>query len=334
MKKIFAFIAVTIVSTACANSENTSGSAQDAATGSAAKDITNAIFTKSAISCADYANEYQSDVKDVNEKTDFKGSLKITLKDDQCVFATNAIPNHYFNDGASTFVHKVTAQDLSYTIPQTPSMTPEATALSLRTDNAIFLNGVKLDLLSAGCFGIGNGFIGCFDAAHPFRYDPMSPLNDFGTDSHNAHAQPDGTYHYHGNPLAMFTADTKKASPVIGFAADGFPIYGSYFDDNGTIRKAKSSYALKDNGGPRKSADFEGKTLNPGGNYDGTYTDDYVYDAANGDLDECNGMTVNGSYGYYVTDAYPWVLNCFKGTPDKSFNKQPPSGTRPPGSES
>jgi len=73
----------------------------------------------------------------------------------------------------------------------------------------------------------------------------MSPLNDFGTDSHNAHTQPEGTYHYHGSPVAMFYSDTAVVSPVIGFAADDFPIYGSYFDDNGTIRKATSSYQLK-----------------------------------------------------------------------------------------
>ena len=42
----------------------------------------------------------------------------------------------------------------------------------------------------------------------------------------------------------------------------------------------------------------------------------------NGDLDECNGMTVDGDYGYYVTDAYPWVLNCLIGDPDPSFDKR------------
>ena len=32
-------------------------------------------------------------------------------------------------------------------------------------------------------------------------------------------------------------------------------------------------------------------------------------------------MSIGGAYGYYVTDTYPWVLGCFKGTPDTSFNK-------------
>ena len=49
--------------------------------------------------------------------------------------------------------------------------------------------------------------------------------------------------------------------------------------------------------------------------------DDYEYVANSGDLDECNGMTVNGQYGYYVTESYPWVIACFSGTPASSFNK-------------
>ncbi|WP_417274339.1 YHYH protein [Celeribacter halophilus] len=46
--------------------------------------------------------------------------------------------------------------------------------------------------------------------------------------------------------MAMFEQSNPTApSPVIGFTADGFPIYGSYIDDNGTIRPARSSYRLK-----------------------------------------------------------------------------------------
>ena len=44
--------------------------------------------------------------------------------------------------------------------------------------------------------------------------------NDFGTDSHNAHTQPDGAYHYHGSPNAMFDSWGDTESGVIGFAAE------------------------------------------------------------------------------------------------------------------
>ena len=65
--------------------------------------------------------------------------------------------------------------------------------------------------------------------------------NDFGTDSHNAHTQPDGAYHYHGDPVAMYDTSGETASGVIGFAADGFPIFGPYIDEDG-IRKVQSGY--------------------------------------------------------------------------------------------
>ena len=106
-------------------------------------------------------------------------------------------------------------------------------------------------------------------------------------------------------------ADDSRPSPVIGFAADGFPIYGPYFDDAGTVRRAVSGYRLK--AGTRAGG--------PGGAYDGTFVDDYEWADGVGDLDRCNGMAVGGQYGYYVTDAYPYVLGCFAGTPDDSFRK-------------
>ncbi|WP_368408951.1 YHYH protein [Celeribacter halophilus] len=62
-----------------------------------------------------------------------------------------------------------------------------------------------------------------------------------------------------------------------------------------------------------------------GGTYDGTFIDDWEYIPGSGDLDQCNGMTQNGVYGYVVTATYPHVLGCFTGSPDPSFNKHPPN---------
>ena len=99
---------------------------------------------------------------------------------------------------------------------------------------------------------------------------------------------------------------------VVGFAADGFPIYGGYFNDNGTIRRAQSSHQLRS--GSRVSG--------PGGTYDGTFIDDYEFVSGSGDLDDCNGMIIDGSYGYYITEGYPYLLACFRGAPDDSFLKR------------
>lgn len=280
-----------------------------------AVDITDVILKKRTANCADYVNNYKSSVQDVNRQLSFQGNFSVSVSGDKCIFTSNAIPNHNFNDGESTFVTNVSEQNVKYEVNTNPQKASKNTELSLTTDNAIFLNGVKLDLLSAGCYGVGDGKIGCSDITQPWRFDPMSSLSNFNIDSHNAHTQGDGTYHYHGSPVALFDSNNAVVSPVIGFAADGFPIFGSYFDDNGTIRKAKSSYQLKK--GRRRAI----KGINPGGRYDGRYRNDYRYVAGSGDLDECNGMTINGVYGYFVTESYPWVIGCFKGTPDSSFNK-------------
>lgn len=137
----------------------------------------------------------------------------------------------------------------------------------------------------------------------------------FGADEHNARTQPDGVYHYHGNPLALFLNNNPDTlSPVIGFAADGFPIFGSYVSDAAGVRLARSSYQLKN--GIRPGGD--------GGKFDGTFVDDWECVAGSGDLDECNGMTQERIYGYVITETYPHVMACFMGTPDKSFKKAPP----------
>ena len=278
-------------------------------------DITDQLFTNRSQDCQSYVESYQSTVLDVNNSIVFAGELTIEVSNGKCIFSTNAIPNHDFNDGAQAFPNDVAVQDDRYEITTTPTFANSITALSLQTDNAILLNGVKVDLLAAGCFGIGNGKTGCGDINQPWRYDPMFIANGFNIDSHNAHAQGDGTYHYHGTPNAFYHAENNGTeSPVVGFAADGFPIFGPYFDDGGSIRKAQSSYRLK--AGQRPSGDGE-----PGGTYDGAFRDDYEFVEGAGDLDECNGMIIDGVYGYFITDEYPYILSCFSGTPDPSFNK-------------
>ena len=278
-------------------------------------DITGVTLTSQSTNCTDYANSFTSLANDVGNNAAFSGSLQISVTNGSCVFETNAIPNHDFNDVAQTFPNNVAPQVDQYTVSASPVVAGSPTALSLTRDNAVLLNGVKIDLLAAACFEVGDGRVGCNDPAQPWRYDPMHVPNGFRVDSHNAHTQPDGTYHYHGLPNALFVADSSTVSPVVGFAADGFAIFGTNIEDNGVVRPVQSSYRLKSGSRPTGAG-------NPGGVYDGTYRDDYEYVAGAGDLDECNGMLVNGSYRYHMTARFPHVIACFKGTPDDSFIKR------------
>lgn len=277
-----------------------------------AHDITDAVLSDRSANCAAYVDNYSATATDVQNAATFAATVVITIDGETCNIRSNAVPNHDFNK-TGRFANQFREQDQNFSVPTAPIAAAQPTPLSLRYDNAIFLNGVKLDLMAAGCFGVGDGRIGCGDMGAPYRYDPLGPGSNFGADEHNAHTQPDGAYHYHGNPLALFEqSDATEASPVIGFAADGFPIFGSFIADGNQVRLAKSSYQLK-------SGERDG---GPGGAYDGTFIDDWEYVEGSGDLDACNGMLQEGVYGYVVTEGYPHVMACFTGTPDPSFQKR------------
>ncbi|WP_395167781.1 YHYH protein [Piscirickettsia salmonis] len=316
---------MTIAVAACASPSHKLGAESHAAayqvTGKAGQDITNMTLTKRSNHCVDYVGQYHAIAEDDHNHQHYTAYLTISTLGDKCVFTSNAIPNHTYNDGKRSLPNDVKPQYQVYQITRLPTFAAQTTPLSLRQDNAIFLNGVKVDVLAAGCYGVGDGRIGCNNMNQPWRYDPIYRLSMFATDSHHAHAQPDGTYHYHAAPNALFSEHGHAPSPVIGFAADGFPIFGSLIDDDGTIRPVTSSYQLRTGSRPSGAG-------NPGGQYDGRFRDDYIYMKNSGDLDECNGMTVNGVYGYYITATFPYILNCFKGTPDPSFNKKRPEHQR------
>ena len=281
-------------------------------------DITDKNLTLRDGICSYYASKSIASAKDLSNNWTQPASVNISMDGKTCMISSNSIPNHSFADATNSFTNTVKQINAEYRITSEPAHAAQTTPLSLTLDNGVFLNGVKLDLIAAGCFGVNDGNKGCSDMSQEWRYDPMSSNAKHRTDSHNAHAQADGTYHYHGDPNALFTQYPLSESPVIGFAADGYPIFGSYIkDSNGAIRKASSSYELRAGARPTSQG-------SPEGSYDGTYRDDYQFSDGAGDLDECNGMTHSGVYGYYVTDAFPWVLNCFKGTPNPSFQKAAP----------
>ena len=133
-----------------------------------------------------------------------------------------------------------------------------------------------------------------------------------------------GFYHYHSTPSVLYDIECEgtEVSPVIGFAADGFPVFGPCFEDaEGNVRAAQSSYVVRE--GVRQGVDgyttpyIVGNVVSD--DYDGQFVGDHEYVEGAGDLDACNGMTVNGQYGYYVTGAYPYVLSCHSGAPSTNF---------------
>ncbi|WP_394154829.1 YHYH protein [Loktanella salsilacus] len=169
-----------------------------------AHDITDAFLTERSANCADYVAEYTASATDVFTKTQYDAAVKVTTDGQTCTIASNAVPNHDFNTDKG-FFHGFAKHEQAYTVTAAPTAAQAPTPLPLGMDNAVFLDGVKLDLVAAGCYGVDDGLFGCFDMSTPYRFDPMGvESNIFGADAHNAHTQPNGLYHYHGNPMALF----------------------------------------------------------------------------------------------------------------------------------
>jgi hypothetical protein len=104
---------------------------------------------------------------------------------------------------------------------------------------------------------------------------------------------------------------------LIGWAADGFPIYARYghttaTDANSAIKVLASSYRLK------TLPDANRPPISMYGM--GAFTQDYEYVAGLGDLDECNGRNgvtpefPKGIYHYIATDTFPHLQRCVKGS--------------------
>lgn len=182
-------------------------------------------------------------------------------------------------------------------------------------------------------------------AAEFWRGDPRSGWNyealggavALGLDANHAHVQPTGAYHYHGLPtglLAKLGVDLDEPtagahSPLVGWAADGFPIYAlvgyrNANDAGSAVAELRSSWRLK-------PGDRPGGDRSPSGRHDGTFTADYHFVAGSGDLDECNGRRCvtpefpDGVYAYFLTRDWPVVPRQWRGTPDRSFFKGPPT---------
>ena len=253
-----------------------------------------------------------------------ENKVAITIEGDHRVFHANGLPDHkpgdFPNQGNPNCI---SAQSHTFRVtlkPQTHSQPRPGQGAWF----GVALNGVPFEP------GTGEFWNGQRD----WNYEAGSGFINLGLDQNNAHVQPTGAYHYHGLPTGLMDkmgGDGKKML-LVGYAADGFPIYTSYGYSTATnatsaLRKMRSSWQIKK--GERAGG--------PGGKYDGKFTADYDYVAGSGDLDECNGRIgvtpehPQGIYHYNITDEFPQIARAWRGAPDASFFKRGPGGTGVPG---
>ena len=268
------------------------------------------------------------------EQPNFAHKISITIEGEHRVIRANGVPGHqtgaFPNRGNP---NPIAEQSYHYRVPAEPKVADEITPL-VRQSFGIAVNGVPFDP------GAAEWYLG--DRDSEWRYEPLSGAIALGIDVSHAHVQPTGAYHYHGLPTHLLDTvrlSSTAHSPIIGWAADGYPIYAVYgYDDphdkESSIKPLKSSYQLKK--GSRPGGDRE-----PSGKYDGTFVADYVYKPSSGDLDECNGRFgitpdyPEGTYAYFLTEQWPVIPRNYRGTPSTDFQRRgrphhpPPRRRRP-----
>ncbi len=261
----------------------------------------------------------------ISQQSQLMNQISIEERGGYRYISSNGIPDHapgnFPNAGNP---NSISAQNHRFRVTLTPQLTETSTPT--RPAFGVALNGVPFEPGTAEYWNR--------ERTSGWNYDALSGRINLGLDQHNAHVQPSGSYHYHGLPTGLLQGTSMT---LVGYAADGFPVYGQYgYRDinNSTsgLTSLQSSYRLK--AGQRPNG--------PGGTYDGTFVQDFEYVAGLGDLDECNGRFgvtpehPNGIYHYHITEMFPFIPRCVKGTPDQSFqrrfvNSSPSGDVRPAG---
>ncbi|MFK8058256.1 MAG: YHYH protein [Saprospiraceae bacterium] len=283
---------------------------------------------------------------------------KVEYSDDFVYVTATGIPAYPtgpFLDRNPSFAEN---QESIFQIPLNPTQNTGTLDETVGGNIGIFINGVALFDYRDGvawdpttqslCGGPGNDRCpGGPNATQDWTRDAI-PAEMPGFDCSKGHPAM-GNYHHHQNPSAfkldletvstvcnlydadgLYAIDSTEHAPLIGYAYDGFPIYGAYgfanADGTGGVTRILSGYQLRNI--TERTTKPDGTASDAGPGFDGDYflgyfREDYEFvDDANNDavLDEHNGRICitpeypNGTYAYFATvnadwtSAYPYAV--------------------------
>lgn len=273
---------------------------------------TNSELTTSKLSELNFQKDY------ILTNAQYGTKTVVTLENGNRIMKTNALPNHatgtFPNEGNP---NTISAQDVEYSLPLSPILSGES---KWAREPGVALNGVKFEPETAERFVCETGEV--------YRIEAFQELVDLGLDFNHAHVQPTGAYHYHGIPVELVKElDRGEDLILVGYAKDGFPIYyskGGKYKPSFKLTKDLRTGDACSYRNPKHGMDKELKNTQP----DGTFVSDWEYVAGLGQLDECNGIEVNGQYGYFLTEEYPYMGRCLKGEFKEERRPGPPPGGR------
>jgi hypothetical protein len=166
--------------------------------------------------------------------------VAITVEGESRVIRANGLPDHAMGQFPNAHnPNSASAQNYLFRVPVHPAAAGKLTPVGMQ-NFGIAINGVVFDPAAAEWWHR--------DPTSGWQYEPMTGHLNLGVDQNNAHVQPNGAYHYHGIPTGLLAnvKNAKSRMVLLGWAADGFPIYAPWgygkADDAGSgLKTLKSS---------------------------------------------------------------------------------------------
>ncbi len=239
------------------------------------------------------------------------------------------------------------AKNYTFSFPRNPVVASGTTNVPLLGNLGVAVNGIPVYSVNEG---------------------PQPPSDAYGSpiaaailDECGSHSAQQGTFHYHqlqvkcllqsavssSQPWNNADPSPTQPSPIVAYAFDGFPIYGSYeCTDAGCtgVQEMRSGW---------DTVGYQAGTVGCSSSAacsSGYCTDvlingtpatacvpktcvwsNHAYSAKPSAqyLDQCNGhYGPNGDYHYHTTSTFPYILGCYRGTPtNNGGNGTPPGGT-------
>jgi hypothetical protein len=266
---------------------------------------------------------------------------KVQYSSNFAYVTTTGVPSYAtgpFQDGNPS---QATNQSAIFKMPLNPVQNTGTKTATTGGNIGIFINGVALFDYRDGVAWNATTNALCGGPGNPMCPGGMGAINDWnrdaivaervGFDCAKGHPAM-GNYHHHQNPSAfkldlnvvstvcnlydadgLYKIDSTKHSPLIGFAYDGFPIYGAYayknLDGTGGITRMKSSYQLKK--GATRANGPNVSTTYPLGYFREDY--EFVANTVSDYLDASNGR-------FSKTPEYPNGIYCYFATVDAKWN--------------
>ena len=150
----------------------------------------------------------------VDGAVSWPGTFSKKVKGKRLILSGNGLPKH------TTGVYPVQPSDDAYQVDRNPNRISSRTVSLTLSANPKYRRSPSC---VGGQVGIMTSGVALFSAVDGENRDAVAHEVQ---DSCDGHPERTGVYHYHGLPACIDTGSPNQQSKLIGWALDGFPIYG------------------------------------------------------------------------------------------------------------